>query len=112
MLGQMAMHASVGLLQGVGIERVEALVTANSLTLSTGLTDIAGIELVRPFDTHRVSGIVSFMTPARDLVEIHRSLMRKQLVCALRGEAIRLSPHFYQSARVMQKMLTVIEDVM
>ncbi len=109
MLGEVALHASIGLLQKVGMDEIEALVTANSLELSTGIADIAGIELVRPFDAYRASGIISFRAPAGNLAEVHRSLMRNHLTCALRGDAIRLSPHFYQPASVIQKMLSVIE---
>jgi selenocysteine lyase/cysteine desulfurase len=110
-LGQAALHASVSLLQNVGMNQVEAYITANSLTLSEGIADIPGLELVRPFDRQRVSGIVSFRIPDRRPVEIHRALQKRQLSCAVRGEAIRLSPHFYQAGEPLQAILTVIEDV-
>ncbi len=45
-LGQVAMHASIGLLQEVGMPQVEALITANSRVLSEGLADMPGVELV------------------------------------------------------------------
>jgi len=109
-LGQTALHASVGLLQDVGMPQIEAYITANALALSEGLTDIAGLELVRPFDLQRVSGIVSFRSPGRDLAKFHQALKRRQLVCAVRGDAIRLSPHFYQAGKPLLEMLNVIED--
>ena len=109
-LGQAALHASVGLLQDVGMQAVEAYITANSLSLSEGLVDIPGLELVRPFDTQRVSGIVSFRIPDKGPAEVHRALQQRQLICAIRGDAIRLSPHFYQAGKPLQEILTVIED--
>ena len=111
-LGQVGMHASIGLLQGVGMESVEALVTANSLTLSAGLEDIPGIELVRPFDSQRVSGIVSFIPARGDLLEINRALKRREVSCAVRGSTLRLSPHFYQAGKPVLEMLNTIEDVL
>ena len=109
-LGQAALHASVGLLQDVGMQHVEACITANSLSLSAGLADISGLELVRPFDTQRVSGIVSFRIPDKGPAEVHRALQQRQLICAIRGDAIRLSPHFYQAGKPLQEILAVIED--
>ena len=109
-LGQAAMHASIGLIQEFGMPRVEACITANSLALSEGLTAIPGVELLRQFDPQRVSGIVSFKPPGSDLGRIHQELQRRQLSCAVRGDAIRLSPHFYQAGRPLQEMLNVIED--
>lgn len=111
-LGQAALHASVGLLQDVGMQQVEAYITANSLTLSEGIADIPGLELVRSFDRKRVSGIVSFRIPDKDPTEVHRALQQRQLSCAVRGDAIRLSPHFYQAGKPLQEILAVIEYVL
>lgn len=111
LLGQVALHASVGLLLETGMAEIETRITANSMTLANGLSAMQGIELVRPYDAHRASGIVSFRTPARDPAEVYRALARRKLVCALRGDAIRLSPHFYQSLRNLHEMLGIIETV-
>lgn len=110
-LGQTALYASVGLLQQVGMQRVEAAIAENSLALSKGLTDIAGVELVREFDPHNFSGIVCFRTPQRELAEIHRAFKKSQLTCALRGDAIRLSPHFYQAGTPIDDILDLIENI-
>ncbi len=111
-LGQVALHASVALMQEFGMQQVEACITANSLVLSECLAGIPGVELVRPFDLQRVSGIVSFRTPGKDPAEVHRALQHRQLSCAVRGDAIRLSPHFYQAGKPVLEMLTVIEEVL
>jgi len=110
MLGQTALHASIGLLQEVGMHKVEACIAENSLILSDGLSDIAGIELVRSFDPNSFSGIVSFRTPGRDVREIHRNLKKRHLGCVIRGDAIRLSPHFYQAGEPVYEILDVIEN--
>lgn len=110
-LGQAAMHASIGLLQDFGMCQVEENIISNSFTLSKGLLDIPGVELTRPFDSRRVSGIVSFRPLERDLAEIQLVLKSRGLSCTVRANAIRLSPHFYQSGEPVQEMLSVIEDV-
>lgn len=111
-LGQVGMHASIGLLQDIGMSQVEALVTENSATLSNGLESMPGVELVRPFDSQRISGIVSFRPANRNLVEIQQTLKHRGLNCTVRGEAIRLSPHFYQAGEPVQEMLDLIEQVL
>ncbi len=111
-LGQAGMHASIGLLQKVGMPQVEAFVTGNSLTLSAGLESMPGVELVRSFDPQRVSGIVSFRPANRNLVEIQQTLKQRGLNCTVRGEAIRLSPHFYQAGRPVLEMLDLIQHVL
>ena len=111
-LGQAGMHASIGLLQDVGMPQVEAFVTQNTLALSAGLESMPGVELVRPFDPQRVSGIVSFKPAKRNLVEIQQTLKQRGLTCTVRGEAIRLSPHFYQAGRPMLEMLDLIEHTL
>ena len=110
-LGQVAMHASIGLLHDVGMPRVESLIEENSRVLSAGLTDISGVEPLRPFDPQRVSGIVSFRALNKDPVEVQKELKQRQLSCALRGGGIRLSPHFYQAGRPVLEMLELVEHV-
>ena len=110
-LGQVAMHASIGLLHDVGMPRVESLIEENSRVLSAGLTDISGVEPLRQFDPQRVSGIVSFRALNKDPVEVQKELKQRQLSCALRGGGIRLSPHFYQAGRPVLEMLELVEHV-
>lgn len=111
-LGQAGMYASLGVLQDVGMQQVETYVTRNTLALSRGLTDIPGVELIRPFDPKRVSGIVSFRPDNRNLLEIQQQLKQRGLICTVRGEAIRISPHFYQAGKPVLEMLDLTEDVL
>jgi len=108
-LGQVALHASVGVLQDFGMSGVEALITENSRILSQALAAMPGVALARPFDPERVSGIVTFKTPQSDLSAVHHSLKKRGLVCALRGGGIRLSPHFYQAGQPVMEMLDRID---
>jgi len=111
MLGQIALHASVNLFLQHGMHHVEAAVRKNSLRLAESLSGIPGVELARPFEPRRCAGIVSFNVPGREIFELHRALMSSHLVCAVRGQSIRLSPHFYQAGEPLQDILNVIEDV-
>ena len=109
-MGQFALHASLGLLQQFGMGNVEACVAENARDLTTGLNDIAGLEVVREYDPKAFSGIVCFNTPGIELAVTHKELKKRQVSCAVRGNAIRLSPHFYQKGKTVQALLNVIED--
>jgi selenocysteine lyase/cysteine desulfurase len=111
-LGQVAMHASIGLLQDVGMSNVESLVSQNSRELSTGLEDMPGVRLIRPFEPDRVSGIVSFRPANRDLKQVQLALSKRKLSTTVRGDAIRLSPHFYQAGHPLSEMLNIIENTL
>jgi cysteine desulfurase/selenocysteine lyase len=109
-MGQFALHASLGLLQQFGMGNVEACVAENARDLTTGLNDIAGLEVVREYDPGAFSGIVCFNTPGIALAATHKELKKRQVSCAIRGNAIRLSPHFHQTGKPLQALLNVIED--
>jgi len=109
-LGQSGLHASIGLLQKIGMQHVEANITANSLTLSNGFSDIPGLELLRPFEPQRVSGIVSFRQINGDPLKLQQVLRSRGLSSTVRANAIRLSPHFYQAGEPVLEMLNIIED--
>ncbi len=76
-LGQVAMYASLGVLEDFGMPAVEDLITANSRILSAALADMPGVELLRPFDRQRVSGIVSFRPPQSNLVGCTQGIERQ-----------------------------------
>lgn len=111
-LGQTGMYASIDILQAVGMPQVETYVTRNSIALYNGLADIPGVELVRPFDPDRVSGIVSFRAGNRRLYDIQQQLKQQGLICTVRGDAIRISPHFYQAGKPVLEMLDLIENIL
>ncbi len=110
-LGQVAMHASLELLLAIGPEEVERRILANTGSLMDGLADIRGVEITSRREAGRRSGIVSFRHAAKPVIELHDELQQRGLRCSLRNHAIRLSPHCYQDASVMQQVLELIEGI-
>jgi selenocysteine lyase/cysteine desulfurase len=108
-LGQVAMHASLGLLLDIGPAEVERRILANTARLMDGLADIRGVEIVSRQEAGRRSGIVSFRHAGKPVIELHDELQQRGLRCSLRNHAIRLSPHCYQDASVMERVLALIE---
>ena len=110
MLGQAAMFASIKLLLETGMPVIEALITDNSRCLYNGILDIPGLEPLRPFDPERVSGIISFRPGNGNPLALHTALKRRGVTCAIRGEGIRLSPHYYQADEPIHQLLNIIEQ--
>ena len=111
-LGQTAMHASVRLLLKQGMETVENRVLANTAHLLERLPALPGVRLTSRTAVERRSGIVNFTVQDQPPGQLHRQLAEAGVSCALRGDGIRLSPHFYQGdeeierfARLLEKML-------
>lgn len=109
-LGQVAMLASLGLLLDIGMAEVEQRILANTASLMAGLEDIRGVEITSRRETARQSGIVSFRHATRPVKELHDALQTQGLQCSLRNHVIRLSPHCYQDAVVMHRVLEQIEQ--
>ena len=111
-LGQAALHASVGLLLEYGMETVATRVLANTENLLGHLQALQTARLLSGTEPARRSGIVSFAVdglPARDL---HARLSRLGVTCALRGEGIRVSPHFYQGEQEIDRFASVLKKAL
>jgi cysteine desulfurase/selenocysteine lyase len=103
--GQAALHASVGLLLEHGMDRVADRVLQNTEHLISGLQDIRGITVVSHGEPLRRSGIVSFKHAVQPARALHRELMVRGCSCAVRGDTVRLSPHFYQDEPVLDEFM-------
>lgn len=110
-VGQAALHAAVGLLLGFGMNAVQARVLENTRQLIEGLGGLGGVRLVSRAETARRSGIVSFACDRMPAQELKRRLAEREVTCALRDDALRLSPHFYQGAAEIDRFLRLLNEV-
>ncbi|SIT65784.1 Selenocysteine lyase/Cysteine desulfurase [Ectothiorhodosinus mongolicus] len=102
LLGIHALEASVSLLEELGMGFVGDALKRNVEYL-IDLLDQTSFEVVSPRDPLRRAGIVSFNHADIDLPALYRSLMDQGVLCALRGGAIRFSPHFYTPAAHLER---------
>ncbi|WJW74264.1 aminotransferase class V-fold PLP-dependent enzyme [Thiohalobacter sp. IOR34] len=109
MLGIHALHASLGLLETVGLQQVAAELAARSLHLIEWLQGHADrYALLTPSDPARRAGIVTFR-PLRETAEVVYGRLREAGVqCALRGGGVRLSPHFYTPWAALDRALACL----
>ncbi|NDP47463.1 MAG: aminotransferase class V-fold PLP-dependent enzyme [Sulfuriferula multivorans] len=97
MLGIHALSASLELLAEVGMDVVAERVLSNSRYLMAALRTLPNIELLTTQRLGRYAGIVTFRHHGIESAELHRRLFARNIICAHRGDGIRLSPHFYNT---------------
>ncbi|PKL95444.1 MAG: aminotransferase [Gammaproteobacteria bacterium HGW-Gammaproteobacteria-9] len=111
LLGAMALEASLSLLEEVGMEQVAKLLDERIEWLTQGLHGLNGIDILSLRQTERRSGIITFRLAGWTNAELFERLKAEQVVCALRGGGIRLSPHFYTPARVIDETLALLRKL-
>ncbi len=112
MLGAMALEASLSLLEEVGMPQVERALHERVQWLLDGLGETAGIRLLSAQQRERRAGIVTFTADSWDNRQLHERLKAEQIICAQRGGGIRLSPHFYTEARVIEHTLQRLQAIL
>lgn len=108
LLGAMALEASLSLLEEVGMTEVGQALAQRLDQLQEGLSAMPGVRLLSPTDPVRRAGIMTFTLDGADNADLFERLKAEQIVCALRGGGVRLSPHFYTRPDVIEQTLTVI----
>ncbi|UQY35063.1 aminotransferase class V-fold PLP-dependent enzyme [Pseudomonas fulva] len=112
MLGAMALEASLSLLEEVGMTQVERALHERVQWLLDGLNEMPGVRLLSAQAPDRRAGIVTFTADAWDNRQLHERLKGEQIICAQRGGGIRLSPHFYTEARVIEQSLQRLRAIL
>lgn len=104
----LSLGASLGLLLQVGIERIEAHLLALLDRLIDGL-EARGYELGSPVssDAER-SGILCFGHRRRPAEAVRRRLEEAGVLVARRGDALRVSPHFYNAPEEIDRLLEAL----
>ena len=111
MLGAMALDASLSLLEEVGMPAVGSALTERVDHFQRELSYMPGVELLSPADPQRRAGILTFKVQGWENATLFQRLKTEQIVCALRGGGIRLSPHFYTSSAVIDQTLAVVRSL-
>ena len=101
--GVYALNASLSLFKKYGFKEIEKSVILNSEHFMNCLNNI-GIKLILK-DVHKkyFSGIVSFKSQNGE--KIFNYLSEKNIICTLRANHIRFSPHFYNNNQEIDKVV-------
>jgi len=112
MLGIYALDASLSIFSEIGMQSISRNIINNTSYIIDKLDNIAGIKVQTPYQQEHHAGIVNFKLLQTDPVPVHESLMQHGVICALRGGGLRFSPHFYTPRTVIDKALSILEDIL
>ena len=110
MMGIVALHASVGLLLDIGMAAVEKQVMEKSAYLMKKLAALENTEMLSPYDDYRRAGIVLFSKTDAATEALYRYLQNNNVICAMRGDGIRFSPHFYTPLEVIDTAVSLVSE--
>lgn len=95
MLGIHGLQASLSLLLEIGIETISARLVQIVQHFIEGVSANEQLTLISPRESQRRSGIITFRDRRYEPAELVQQLLKRDVICAVRGGAIRFSPHFY-----------------
>jgi selenocysteine lyase/cysteine desulfurase len=110
MLGIHALHASLSLIEDLGLVKISAEIKKNTDFIIQQV-DASGYELLTPRDALMRAGIVTFRVPDRDNHALYQGLMKQQVMCAYRGGGIRFSPHFYNHEKEIEEAFRRLSEL-
>ena len=99
-----AMGASIELLLAAGVDRVWSYVSGLCDRLRSGLA-AAGATVLSDGSPGGRSAIVSFEVEGHDPVDVVGRLRERDIVCSPRAGAIRVSPHGYNTAEEIDRLV-------
>jgi cysteine desulfurase/selenocysteine lyase len=106
--GLLGLEAAMTLLLSTGLAEIEARILELTDHLIAGLL-ARGCILTSPIaHRHERSGIVCFRQAGVDSEEVARRLAVAGVVVSQRGDAIRVSPHFYNTVEDLERLLEVV----
>jgi len=108
MISTYALHASLSLIQDVGLDTIPNKIFKNIALLIELIDNIDDSTLLSPRDQARQSGIVTFSIAGADHKQLYNYLMQNGVICAQRGGGIRFSPHFYTKAEHILKAIEIL----
>jgi selenocysteine lyase/cysteine desulfurase len=111
MLGVYALHASLSLLRETGMARVQQAVLENSQRIIDFVESQSQLGLLTPSAPQRHAGIVTFRHCEHDARQIYNVLQENNIICAMRGGGIRLSPHFYTPPAQLETLFSILTEL-
>ncbi len=110
LLGVHALSASLSLLHEIGMAAISRIVLNNTSYLTDRIILHPDLELRSPAHPAHQSGIVSFRHRRHLSETLYQKLRAERVVCAIRGGAIRFSPHFYTPRNQLDRALELVTD--
>jgi len=111
MLGIHALHASLELILGIGVDSIYQVLLQKIDYLIDRLIEIPTLSFISSLEKGARSGIINFKIEGVDLPELQAELMKRGVICAYRGGGIRFSPHFYTPEKTLDQAIEILKDL-
>lgn len=108
-VGLYGLKAAIELLQDIGIASIEKRVLELTAQLIAGL-EAKGYRVSTPKKDTERAGIVIFGSPQHAPTELYEMLYAENIITAERGSGVRVSPHFYNTASEIERLLEVLPN--
>ncbi|MGA2403482.1 MAG: aminotransferase class V-fold PLP-dependent enzyme, partial [Syntrophobacteraceae bacterium] len=105
--GITALGAALEMLLEIGIERIFERICGLNDIIASGLGR-RNLKLISSMEPRHRSGILSFIP--EDAGRLFRHLFKRKVLAAQRGNAVRLSPHFYNDASDIERLFEALDS--
>ena len=109
-IGLYGLKAAINLLQDIGIQSIETRILGLTAQLIAGL-ETKGYRVITPKRDAERAGIVIFGSERHTPTELYETLYTENIITAERGTGVRVSPHFYNTASEIHRLLEVLPDL-
>ncbi len=111
--GVWGMNAALETLIEFGAEQIESHILALTRVLIDRLNELPGFSFYSPIDGAHRAGIVTIQpTGTMDTDAIFKALMKRNITISLRQGKLRFSPHFYNTAEEVEKVIQVLSELL
>jgi cysteine desulfurase/selenocysteine lyase len=112
-MGIIGMREALETILEFGPEHIEGHILSLTRRIIDRIRTIDGFELVSPDDDTQRAGIVTVRWHApRDLMPVFVELQKQRIDISLRMNALRFSPHFYNSPDEIDQVVEVLRTVL
>lgn len=94
--GIIGLGAALEFLFSIGLDKISARIHSLTQQLLEALTTLPG-EILTPMDWRSRAGIVSFIPAKLPAETVRMHLLAENIICSARRDALRFSPHFYNT---------------
>jgi selenocysteine lyase/cysteine desulfurase len=108
--GIMALGASIDLLAAAGVDHIWTHVEELCRQAAVGLSDL-GATIVSDRSSDCRSAILTVSLPDHDAQSLCDELEGRDIICAPRGGGIRISPHGYNTADDIQRLIDAVAEI-
>ncbi len=106
-LGIVGLQECLKLFHEIGIENIESQIFKITDYLLSKINDLR-FEIITPKEKMKRAGIVSFLRKDKDSMELFNRLKQNKIVCSLRENYIRISPHFYNTFQELDRLIRIV----